>query len=325
MKSLAVVVLLALCTACGTSSATPPAPPAPTTTSTTKPLQIRANKTAYELPSPVSRPAVATRGATVLLLGGLTTGDVSTDAVTQIDTDSSTVTKQSPLAAKVHDAAATSFSTGALVFAGGSSSITNTVQQWNAGKSSTVGHLPEVRADLVATKVGDRSIVIGGTNGKTLDSDVYATTDGSAFTKVGALAQGVRYPAITTVGNTVWLFGGETQPQEGGLVSRSDIIQTFDVNTGEAKIIGHLPQALSHAMAFTLDGRTYVAGGRTNASAIDTIASVNSSATVVTVGALPQSISDCGIAVVNNTAYLFGGEIKGPADPQKSVLTVSLG
>lgn len=299
------------------AGSTPTAPPGATPAVATAP---------WSLPIPISRPAVAVVGSRILVLGGLTTGDTSTDAVLRIDPGAGTVERLAPLAQKVHDSAGTGLGAdGALVFAGGSSGITDAVQRWSPAGTSGGDHLPAKRADLVATRVGDRAIVLGGTNGTTLETQVLATTDGRSFTGLGSLAQGVRYPAVATVGTTIWLFGGETQATEGGRVVRTDVVQTFDVATGRGQVVGHLPQPRSHAMAFALADRIFLAGGRTDAGAVATVESVETGAgfRLQPAGSLPGPRSDSGVAVIGRTAYLVGGEVKGATDPQRSVLVVT--
>ncbi len=284
--------------------------------------QVLAAFAGFRLPLRMSRPAVVSIGDHALALGGLTTGDVSTNAV--INVGGSSASQVGKLHDAVHDAAATPNGPGALVFGGGGAHVVNTVQRWDQAGFSDVGKLPHVRADLVAAKMGDRSFVAGGTNGQTLEPDVLSTTDGMSFTDLGALAQPVRYPALAVMGNELWLFGGETQATEGGTAVRVDTIQKFDVAGGKGTIVGHMPSPVSHAMAFNHDGALFVAGGRTAGGATSDIFEVDSEkGTTALRGKLPDARSDAGTAALGSKIYLVGGEFKGPADPLDSVILVS--
>jgi hypothetical protein len=79
--------------------------------------------------------------------------------------------------------------------------------------------------------------------------------------------------------------------------------------TATVRIIGQLPQGLSHASAFVLAGRLLVAGGRSAGVTQDTIWEVDPvSGRVTEAGRLPRAVSDAAVAVVGGVGYLIGGE-----------------
>jgi hypothetical protein len=101
----------------------------------------------------------------------------------------------------------------------------------------------------------------------------------------------------------VVIAGGQTA---SGITDR---VMTFDPTTGKVRTIGHLPQPIAHAAAFTLGGLVYVAGGRDDAgSAVRGIEAVDPQAgTARRAGRLPSALADPGVVVEGGSAWLFGG------------------
>ena len=112
----------------------------------------------------------------------------------------------------VHDAAAAVLGGHLLVFGGGASTVEDVVQSVDlgSGHASIVGHLPTPLADLQAVSDGHTVYLVGGYDGRSPQSNVYATTNGRSFRKVAALPAGVRYPAVAMVGGRIVVAGGET-------------------------------------------------------------------------------------------------------------------
>jgi hypothetical protein len=68
-----------------------------------------------------------------------------------------------------------------------------------------------------------------------------------------------RYPAIAAVGTKIYLFGGLVAGGEyNGTFSTT--VQSFDVATRQAHVVGQLPVPLAHARAAVLDGQVLVFG-----------------------------------------------------------------
>src|SRR5262249_55212244 len=90
--------------------------------------------------------------------------------------------------------------------------------------------------------------------------------------------------------------------------SETDEIQEYDIGTERAVVAGHLPQALSHASAVTLDGAIYLLGGRVNGSASDRIWRFDPArGAVARAGRLPQPTFDGAAGLFQGRAYLIGG------------------
>ena len=85
-------------------------------------------------------------------------------------------------------------------------------------------------------------------------------------------------------------------------------IQRFDPASGKATVVGHLPTAVEGAVAVTLDGHIYVAGGRgpagTNAKIWGFEQQVGR---VVVAGTLPTPVAGAGATVMGSEAWLVGG------------------
>lgn len=322
LASTVLCALILLASACGSS-----AKKSSVTTTTATPKKqtvVTATLATWKLPYKVSRTTVVPDGSQFLALGGLISGDVSTSSVIEVNPSVRSSQTVGNLAQKLHDASGTSMNNYAFVFGGGEATTQDVVQRWSSNKTTVVGHLPTPRSDLSAVTVNGTSYIVGGFDGTNLSSDVVATQDGQSFTTAGQLAKPVRYGAALSSGSIIWIFGGETQTTEGGSVHRTDVIQQFDTSTGTGSIIGHLPTPLSHASAFMLDGNIYIAGGRTDAGATNSILRFDPSANAATqVATLPQAQSDAGVAVINGAAWLVGGEISGATDPIDTLTSVT--
>jgi hypothetical protein len=283
---------------------------------------LRATVASWSLPAPLTRPAVAVSGDRVFLLGGLTAADVSTARVVSVDPSTGHSSLAGSLAEAVHDATAATVGGVPTVFGGGAARTVDIVQGFAAPTGRVVGHLPQARSDVASALIDGTAYVVGGFDGSALTPDVLATTDGAHFRTVGRLTQGVRYPAVTAVGRSIWVVGGQTGTAEGATGSEVDLIQRFDLDSGTSTVIGHLPHRLAHAMAFALGGNLYLAGGRTASGPLSDIVAIGNDGAVTPIGSLPGPRADAGVAIVGNTAFLLGGETTGPTKALASVVEV---
>lgn len=261
------------------------------------------------LPAPISgETAVILRGGT-LIIGGLDAGEASVSGVFRLD-QTGKLRPAGSLSGPLHDAAATTLGDKVLVLGGGTETSTDTVQALPvsaaAGHSATaavVGHLPAVRSDLSAVTIGAKAYVLGGYDGTTPDPAVLATADGSSFEQVAELKVPARYLATAVIGDRIFAFGGETASG-----SATDVIQEIDPAKGTARVIGHLPQAVSHAAAVVLGGRIYVLGGEDNETATDRVWRFDpATGKVAAAPSLPLAVSGGAAVSAGRSAYLIGG------------------
>jgi N-acetylneuraminic acid mutarotase len=262
-----------------------------------------------------------------LILGGLDSSNASVSGVFQLDAGSGQLHERGALSGPLHDAAAVALGDQVLVFGGGAETSTDAVQALPAPGGAIaaattahkVGRLPTVRSDLSAVTVGGRAYVLGGYDGSEPIDSVLQTADGSSFTQVATLPAPARYMAVAALGGRIYAFGGETA--SGGA---SDAIQEVDPRAGTARVIGHLPQALSHAAAVVLGGRVYILGGDAGGSASDAIWRFDpDSGTMEPAGRLPVAVSGGATATVGSTAYLIGGTGAGET-PLRTIVTLGL-
>ena len=307
--------------AAGCSSPTVSAParsqasPPPTSPPATSPgrkqmMTVSSTMAPFTLPAAVSRPTVFAAGEGLLVVGGLTAADNTTQAILRVDLAGGTVQPAGRLPVPVHDAAGTVVNGRDLLFGGGSTAVTSAVQDVTPGAPpQVISHLPQPRADLVAISDGKAGYVLGGFNGAQGSTTILKTLNGRTFTVAGTLPVSVRYPAVALNGGSIWLFGGE---HAGRQVTD---VQRVDLSTGQGSVAGKLPRPLAHAGAFTLGGTILVAGGRTGSTPTDIVLRFDP-ATVrfTTAGHLPAARSDFGVAVVGGTAYLVGGENPKPVN-----------
>jgi hypothetical protein len=292
----------------------------PSTTVTTAAAgPVKAQYLSTRLPTTLSRAVVATDGNAVLILGGLDDRGKSSSTVYRFDPRAGSVQGDGSLAVGAHDATGVKLGDVVLVFGGGSeSSGLRAVQSYQGGKATVVGSLPQARSDLASVVVGSEAIVLGGYTGTSLPTSVLATSDGSTFRVVAQLPVPVRYAGVAAVGHVVYVIGGEA-----GGVPKTEI-QAVDLTAGTASVVGRLPAPLTQEMAFTLGGSIYLAGGHSAGTTTKAIwrftpGGGSSPPQLVQEGTLPEPVADASVAVVGQTAYLFGGET-----PSRSSAIVSI-
>ena len=284
-------------------------------------------RTATPLPAPISGESVVAMPGGPLILGGLDSTSASVSGVFQMDAGTGKLHEAGALSGPLHDAAAAALGGQVLVFGGGTEASTDAVQALPAPGGAVaagttahaVGRLPSVRSDLSAVTIGGHAYVLGGYDGSKPIDSVLQTSDGKSFTQVATLPDPARYMAVAALGGRIYAFGGETA--SGGA---SDAIRAVDPRAKTARVIGHLPQAISHAGAVVLGGHVYVLGGEAGGRASNAIWRFEpGSATVKPAGRLPVAVAGGGAATVGSTGYLIGGTGAGEA-PLRTVIALAL-
>ena len=299
--------------------ATPAASTSTTKPTATPPARLTARVESKRLPSPLSGEAVVADGARLLVIGGLDSTGTSSQSVLSFDPATGKLEPAGSLAEPLHDAAAAVAGGRVLVFGGGATSSSASVETLAAGTAAqTVGSLPRPRSDLAALTVGSRVYVLGGYDGVSPTKPVLATRNGTRFATVANLAVPVRYPAVAATPQSIFIFGGETAAG-----TPTDAIQELDLTTGRTRVVGRLPAALDHASAATLAGRVYLLGGDVDGSPTDRIWRLNPrSGAIRGAGRLPHPVADAAAATIGDTAYLVGGVTAG-TEPLDTVVSVA--
>lgn len=278
---------------------------------------------APSLSAPVYRTVAVVAGGKVYVLGGHNAVGGSVTSVEVFDPRSGAVRPAGALAYATHGAAAAVLHGRILVFGGASSSVHDVVQQFfpATGRTRLIATMPTARADLTAAVAAGRVVLVGGFDGVGPQASVWATRDGHRFTVVAHLPQPVRYPAVAALGADVYAFGGLISGGEYTGSFTSDI-QRIDLRTGAARVVGHLPSPLAHAMAATVDGRVYLLGGSTPLGPSATIRRLDPrTGSTRPAGRLPAPLTDGAVAAVGSTVYLLGGISR---DPLATIVAVRL-
>jgi len=299
------LVVVAIVIGAGSGGGGSPAGSAPTART------VLAAHPSQPLPAAISGESVVATKQGPLILGGLDSAENSASGVFLLDSASGKLSEAGSLTGPLHDSAATMLGERVLVFGGGTEASTDAVQALPAPggivaagtTAEATGRLPTVRSDLSAVTVGETAYLLGGYDGSKPIDSVLATTDGSTFTQVARLPAPGRYLGVAALGGRIYAFGGETASGSAG-----DAIQEVDPRAGTARIVGHLPAAVSHASAVTLGGDIYLLGGEAEGSPTSQIWRFDpETKTVSTAGRLPQPISGGATAAVGSSAYLIGG------------------
>lgn len=264
----------------------------------------------------LSRSVAVTHEGRIVVAGGLSDQNKTVDSTFELDPQSGQPVERGQLAEGVHDAAGATIGDRTIVFGGGAATVSATVQEVTTkGVGRRLGQLPAPRADLVAASVKGMVVLAAGYDGKKQLADVLTTTDGSTFATSAQLPEPVRYPAVLTHDDKMFLLGGEAG------TSDTTAVQVIDPSARTAMVTAHLPEGISHATAIELGGSVYLLGGRINGHVTDAVQQVDLTTGETTeVGRLPVALSDMAVATFGDTAYLLGGE----NDAGKPVATVAI-
>jgi Kelch motif len=143
-----------------------------------------------------------------------------------------------------------------LLFGGGVSQGSNRIVRVLPGRPRLLGTLPQPLSDLVAVPIGNLAYVMGGWNGSETSRAIYSVGANGSLTKVGGFPVGVRYPAVGTLGGTLYVIGGL---RRGEL---TDTILSWRPGQRRWYAAGRLPMAVSDLSAVPFDRGILALGGR---------------------------------------------------------------
>jgi len=271
-----------------------------------RPLPVRlAARALPALPAGIQDAAAAGWRGGALLVGGLTTADVSTAAITAVRS-SGGAHGAGRLPQALHDAAAVALGRGVYLFGGGDGVAQHDeIQRVAPGPVTTVAHLPAASSDQAATGVGGAAYVVGGFTGSRWLDTIVAWRPGVAAHVVAHLPVPLRYAAVAAAGGEVVIAGGSTP---AGTASRA--VYAYKPGTAHVTRIGDLPAPTTHAAAAAIGGRVYVIGGRGALVGTPTarIVAVDPAARrIVAAGALPQALSDLAAVSLHDRILVAGG------------------
>ena len=150
------------------------------------------------LPAPLQDPSSAVSGARIVLAGGLTAADTSTDGVLAARSAGAATIGRLP--SPRHDTAAAAIGSSVYVFGGGNgvAQLDDIVRIAATGATSVVAHLPAASSDSTAAAIGGTAYIVGGFTGTRWLDTIVAYKPGAAARVVGHLPFPVRYTAVTT-------------------------------------------------------------------------------------------------------------------------------
>jgi N-acetylneuraminic acid mutarotase len=254
--------------------------------------------------------AIDAAPGSLIVAGGLLTGDLSTDRVERLDLGSGSQHALQPLAVAVHDAAGGLVGGAPTVVGGGNVNEQSLVQSKVQGRWARVGDLPTTRSDLSVVDWRGHAYVLGGYDGASTPTAILRLSNRGAPHRVGRLLRGVRYAAVARLGSQAYVLGGEVTGQE------LDTVQRVDLATGRTHPAGHLPVPLGHAMAVAVGDRVLLMGGRVSPDRqTDALWWYDpTTRRVRPAGHLPGPLSDAAVASYGPQVWLLGGEDPGVTD-----------
>ena len=257
------------------------------------------------LPGAVQDAAGAPGGGKVILLGGLTASDLSTDAVTMVGRRSAKAVGRLPAA--IHDSAAVRIGEAVYLFGGGDATgqRAEVVRvDPRTGAARIAGRLPVPSSDQAAAAIGGTAYVVGGFTGTRWLDTIVAWQPRTGSRVVGHLPFPVRYAAVAAADGRLVIAGGSLQSGEA-----SRAVLEFAPASGEVVRIGLLPAPTTHAAAAAIRSTAYVLGGRGAASntPLARIVAITASGHIRTAGLLPQPLSDLAAVGTQGQILVAGG------------------
>jgi len=263
----------------------------------------------WQLPAPLSREVVLPGHGirSLVVLGGLGAGGLSTDGVRALELRSGGFSQQRPLVQATHDAAGVELGRRVLVLGGGTTAPTASTQVERGGKTVAGRALPQARVDAGAVTIGATAYVVGGYDGSAMAREVISTTNGRSYRTVASLPVPVRYPALAALGSRIYVFGGL---RASGHPTAA--VQIVDTGRGTARVVGHLPVPVAGASAGVLDGTIYLAGGDRGAAPRAAIYAFEPRrASFLRAGSLRVAVANAGSTVRDGRLWIVGGETRG--------------
>ena len=186
----------------------------------------------------------------MLLLGGLTASDVSTDAVLVAGHGGSHQVARLPDA--VHDSAAVRLGTDAYLFGGGTNRGTQSDSivrvDPRVGTATTVGRLPAPSSDQAAASLNGVAYIVGGYTGSRWLNTIVAWSPGTRARVVAHLPRALRYAAVAGTQGRLVIVGGSLPTGEASA-------SVFVYRPGHGVVrAGRLPAPVTHAAAAALGG-----------------------------------------------------------------------
>jgi YVTN family beta-propeller protein len=258
---------------------------------------------AGSLPAPVQDAAAASWHGGIVLVGGLTAADVSTDQIAVATRAGARIVGHLPGA--FHDSALVGL--GKLVYAfGGGNGVAQLDQILRidpaTGAAERVGTLPAPSSDQAAAGLRGTAYVVGGYTGSRWLDTIVAWRPGRAARVVARLPHTLRYAAVTAAGGRIVIAGGSL---ESG--SASSAVYGYTPGSSHVVLLGHLPAPTTHAAAAAIGDVAYVIGGRGAAVGTPTRRIVAVVGTRIRrAGALASPLSDLA-AVSTRTGLIVAG------------------
>jgi len=280
-------------------------------TGPTQPAAVETGLLPWQLRAPLSREVVLPRTGKrgLVVLGGLSSGGVSTDGIDLLDPRNGVLSPHGSLLQATHDAAGGTLGTRLLVIGGGTTAPAGTTQIETGTKVVQGRALAGPRADAGAVTIGRSVYVVGGYDGSALNREVVATTDGHAYRNVAALPVPVRYPALAAVGSRIYVFGGLLANGHP-----TGAVQLVDTQARTARVVGRLPKPLDGAAAGVVGGTIYLVGGHTATGPAGAIwAYQPNGSSFLRAGTLRVPVAYAGAAVTGGRLWIVGGESRSGA------------
>lgn len=179
--------------------------------------------------------------------------------------------------------------------------------------TTTAARLPVALSRLVAVRLGDRILIIGGLNAHDQTTDRIENFDPAA----DSVAAAGQLP-VPTHDAAAGVVAGEAIVAGGGSAASIDTVQVVHPD-GTTRTAGHLPQPRSDDSMAIDDDTAYVVGGYDGRSELPDVLATTNGTTFRRVGSLAETVRYAAAYASSGSVWVFGGEHHGSeiADVQR--------
>ncbi len=225
----------------------------------------------------------------------------------------------------MHDMAAGYIGNILYIFGGGQSASSSNIVSMYRGKTMIIGQLSAPLSDATSVPYSYQGheglLLIGGYDGSIFRRQVdfvYVSRGRLMVEPVFMLPLGLRYTAVSTSGNKVFMAGGLKS------TGVSQLVYEWHPGLSAAVSITKLPFARYQAASWVVPGFLMLAGGlNTAGNPTSQVVAINlSNHQVKVVGKLPFSLADMGYNSEHGIAYLTGGIRSNSGNENETIMMV---
>jgi Kelch motif protein len=173
-----------------------------------------------------------------------------------------------------------------------------------SGRVRPVGPFIEPLAGAGYVRARNGLLIAGGWTGEKYATAVLRlAAPEQEPTLVARLPEGVRDPAVASVGGKLYVAGGRTAS------GPTDVVYVVELATGGVTVLGRLPKPVSGAVLVGAEGKLYVLGGRSAKGPVATVTEIDPATERITpAGTMPRPLAGAVAVPTASSTLVLGGD-----------------